>query len=191
MNPKLNRSEYKSTESYLFHLYNDLGCSDLKVACSFRKENGDTFWSKWLSFEELQHKDINEIVWKGYTRKRFLEIVSHRSVMDIEVMLDIDEDPFGSKKKEDIEKYSQNLCRIMKKVGCSFEAYFSGSKSYHISILFPQFRSLKKFETEEIKKKILKRVCADQAKFHVKSMIALEGVPHWKTGIIKQEVEYE
>jgi len=191
MNPKLNRTNYRSNESYLFHLYNDLGCKDLKVACSFRKDNKDIYWSKWFLFEDLQHKDRDDFVWKGYTRTKFLEKISHRSVLDIEVMLDIDEDEFGSSKKEDIEVLGNKICRKLNSKGFIYEVFFSGSKSYHISILFPQLRNQTKYGQEHFKKAFIKTHFGDKMKFHTNCMIALEGVEHWKTGIIKEEIKIE
>jgi hypothetical protein len=191
MKLKLNRSKYSTNEAYLFHLYNDLGATDLKVACSFRN-GSEVLWSKWLSYEELMHFDYNELVWKNFTKKQFLENISHRSIMDIELLLDIDETPVThSQKKEDIKIYSINYCKRLKKHGYSFEVFFSGSKSYHISLLFPEFRKYSKYIVEDIKKRLLKTISADSMKFHTKSMIALEGVPHWKTGIVKKEVKIE
>ena len=190
MNPKLNREKYSTNEAYIFHLYNDLGATNLKVACSFRN-NGDVIWSKWILFEDLMSLDNNEIVWGKMNKKEFLKNISHRTIMDIEIMLDIDETPNGSSDKKDIKKYSVKYCKLLKKEGYFFEAYFSGSKSYHISLLFPEFRNYSKTTVENIKKKVLERVSADKIKFHTNCMIALEGVPHWKTGVLKEVVNIE
>lgn len=190
MNPKLNREKYSTNEAYLFHLYNDFGVTDLKVACSFRKGE-DVFWSKWISFEELMSKDYDDIVWKNTTKRDFLKQISHRTIMDVELMLDIDETPSGSSDKEDIKEYSIKYCKLLRAKGYTFEAFFSGSKSFHISLLFPEFRNYSKYTVESIKKRLLERVSADKVKFHSSCMIALEGVPHWKTGVVKEVFNIE
>lgn len=192
MNPKLNRSKYSTNEAYLFHLFNDLGATNIKVAYNYLRKDGTIGFSKWISFDLLIHLNYDENVPGTFdTKKQFLKKITHRSIMDIELLLDIDETPFGSSDKDEIAKYSVKYCKALMKKGYSFEAYFSGSKSYHISLLFPEFRNYSKNLVESIKKKILGTVSADGMKFHTNSMIALEGAPHWKTGKIKEEVKIE
>jgi hypothetical protein len=189
---KLNRSKYSTNEAYLFHLYNDLGCLDLKVAYNYVRPDGGVGFSKWISFEYLMHLDQHEKVEGTFdTKKDFLNKVTHRSILDIEILLDIDEVPFGGSDKDDIKVFSENICKRLIKQGYQMEVYFSGSKSYHISLLFPEFRRYHRTTVESIRRKILERLGADKMKFHTKSMIALEGVPHWKTGVVKEEVKIE
>jgi len=192
MSQRLNRSKYSTNEAYLFHLYNDLGDIGLKVAYNYTTASGDIGFSKWIPFDVLMHLDTNDKVEGTFdTKEQFLRKVTHRTILDIEIMFDIDADPFGSSDKKKIAAYSTKYCKLLKRKGYFFEVYFSGSKSYHISLIFPEFRNYSKHTVETIRRKILERVGADINKISSRTMIALEGVPHWKTGVVKEEVKIE
>lgn len=187
---RLNRNEYMSNESYLFHLYNDLGASNLRIAIA-NKNNDDIFWSKWISFEELMHKDQEEIVWNGLSKKEFIEKSNNRTILDIEVMLDFDEAPGFGKDKQAIKEFARQYLKLFWNKGFCFEAYTTGSKGIHVSLLFPELRNLNRSDRENFKKYFIKKHFADKIKYHDNCMIALEGSPHWKTGKIKEVFNYE
>ena len=189
---RLNRNEYGSTESYLFHLFNDLGFVDLELSYNYKRADGGIGFSKWIRFDEIMAVDYKEIVpGTRDTKENFLSKVTHRSVLDIEVMFDFDETPWGSTDKEDIKKYATKKLLELRRKGFTFEAFFSGSKSIHCSVMFHQLRDMSKRNREFFKRQFLEKFSADVQKAIGRNMIALEGVPHWKTGIKKEVFNYE
>lgn len=189
---KLNRSEYRTVEAYLFHLYNDLGCVDLEVAYNYKTKDNGIGFSKWVRFDLLMFLDYNEAIPGTFdTKESFLSKATHRSILDVEVLLDFDETPYGSTLPEDIKKYASTMCKKFSNLGFSFESFFSGSKSVHCSFIFPQLRSMDKHTRERFKKHFMIKYGADLQKSSNRTMIAMEGVPHWKTGVVKEEFNYE
>lgn len=189
---KLNREEYVNNETYFFHIFNDLGFIDLELAYNYKKKDGSTGFSKWIRFDYLQSIDLTEKVEGTFdTKEQFLNKVTHRRILDIEVVLDIDETPEGSINPDEIKKYAIIILKQIKRKGFSFEAYFSGSKSVHANFLFPRLRDMSVLERDRFKKSFIMKFKGDIAKAGRRNMIALEGVPHWKTGIVKEVFKYE
>ena len=65
---------------------------------TYKSKEGDLFWSGWPLCLELLQYDPNELLPKSLTklpfnitRNKFIENASHRSVLDIELMIDLDE----------------------------------------------------------------------------------------------------
>ncbi len=174
---------FQTKISFLYSLHQKYGCNP-DLAYNFTTQQGKIF-SKWISFlYVLEHHPDEYIPEVKCTRKQFLNKASHRTVMDIEILLDIDEaQPYPS-----IEEKATAICQSLQEKKIKYRAYFSGSKSYHISILLPQLRLLPQHMMCEYKKKILYQFGADLQKASRRTMIALEGVRHWKTGKPKREV---
>lgn len=181
------RSDYDSKELWLYYFFNDCGFSDLRVAASKKSKNGLMF-TKWLNFGDLMHLESNDkvkITSRTEVSKRwFLEKISHRTIGDIEVVLDIDEpgefSSIKAKAIEVMEKLQQNL--VFPRV------YFTGSKSYHIHFFVPELREYHKSFVKEWQKKVLNSLGGDMLKVSG-NMIALEGALHYKSGRPKKEVE--
>jgi len=103
--------------------------------------------------------------------KFFLQKVNQRGLLPCEVVLDIDE-------KEKIKPILEKL----KLSSAKYYVYETGSKGYHVHIFFN--RDL----DEKEKKAIIKFFEADEQVVG-DHLIALENVPHWKSGKIKREVQ--
>jgi hypothetical protein len=177
----LNRNEYQTQYEYLFHLMNDLGDEDLSIAYF-----SDGVWSKWYKFMDLMHLDQDKIIWRGKTVSEFIELANNRTVLDIEIIFDFDEDQAHSQKREDIFNFAQYMIEKLNAAQIFGEAYFSGSKSIHYSCLFPELRDMNNYNRALFKEKILSFTGADASKKAKRTMIALEGAPHWKTGNKKE-----
>jgi hypothetical protein len=196
--PKLNREEYETQEAYFYHLYNDLGCADLEISY-----NDGKFWTKWIKFEDLVHLDDEQKVASGLTKKQFIEIANNRSVLDIEILYDFDEGDNKSQKKDDIFAYARKGIARLNAAGIEGEAYYSGSKSIHYSVLVPALRNMSPYDRMKFKERALQPLLnfykydgqtnvmfyADAMKKSKRCMIALEGAPHWKTGKLKQRID--
>lgn len=179
-----SRDTNYSKESYIWTLSNKLGCN-IELANNYLDKQGNKMFSKWISYLKLCEYEQDEYIPLAYcTRKEFIKKATHRSVLDIEILIDIDEkDNYNS-----IKEKTKAICKQLKGNNIEYVISFSGSKSYHISILLPELRDYSEHQQVEIKKTILKSFGGDLAKASLRNMIALEGEPHWKTGIIKKEV---
>ena len=184
----LQRKEYTTNNEYFYHLYNDLGYSQLCIAYV----NTDGRWSNWFLYEDLIHKNPNESIFvlgESMTVVEFIEKANNRTILDIEIMIDID-DVDGKTDPASIKQKAKEIASKLRFHGIKFEAFFSGSKSYHMSILVPELREAQLAEQKkrEFKKYIIQLCGADLLKCSSRTMIALEGVPHWKTGRMKKEL---
>ena len=181
---RISRDMSYSKSQFLWFLMNKLGY-DVQIAYNYKKDDGTIMFSKWKSFMWLLEQEPDKYNTElRCTRQKFIEKATHRSVLDIEIMIDIDEKgEFNSIKEQAI-----NIVNKLKEKNISYTCCFSGSKSYHISILIPQLRGFSDYERTRIKHNFLKMVDSDLLKASCRNMIAMEGEPHWKTGKIKREV---
>jgi len=85
------------------------------------------------------------------------------------------EDEFNNKVKSTIEGLQQEGATIM-------GVFSTGSRGYHLHCLVPELALLPKAEVKKFKAYVLKKYGADPAKATLRTMIAIEGSPHWKTG---------
>lgn len=183
---QIRRLPKQSKEDFLYKLYNDYGFTELFICKSWISK--DIMWfSKWIKYETLMHLNQNDIVPGTLQyKKNFIRDATHRSVLDIELMLDIDdkgEYPSIWKKAihtfNMIKERNQTLYPVMS---------FTGSKSYHISIIIPKLRLYTKYTRNMIKETILGFYGADLLKKSDRCMISMESEKHYKSGIRKYEV---
>jgi P4 family phage/plasmid primase-like protien len=121
------------------------------------------FKSKWRNYSECQADE------------NFMSKVNNRQILDIEIVLDLEEP-----ERFDI------IIESLKKFNYRFKAYKTGSRGYHIHLIFPELRGLTKGEREKIKEHFIQIYDCDLMKKSDVCMIALECVPHWKTGKNKE-----
>jgi len=155
--PKLDRESYNSVESYLFHLYNDLGCIDLEMCYNYKFPDGTVGFSKWIRFDTIMCLDYDEYI-KGTndTKKEFLQKITHRSVLDIEVLYDFDEDDKGNKNQKEIYAYAKKCIKLMEEKGIYGETYSTGSKGIHHSVFYPELRTFSRSIREKHKLALLR-----------------------------------
>lgn len=178
------RKNNYSKEEYLYFLTNKLGYN-VEIAHNYTDEKGERRWSKWASYLQLSEYEQEEYIPELHaTRKDFLNKATHRSVLDIELLLDIDD--AGS--YPSIKDKAIKICALLEQHRIEYTVSFSGSKSYHISILLPWLRWYDQNSVTAIKKALIARFDSDLAKASPRNMIALEAEEHWKTGHQKTEV---
>lgn len=141
-----------SKKGFLDDLYNQYG--EFEVCC-LPAEKG-LKWTEWLKAREDD---------------TFLAKINNRSVLDVEVMLDLEEP----------ERYD-SLIKDLDSDGLFYKAYDTGSRGYHISIIFPELRNKSAEKRTEIKSYIVKKYGCDHMKASKRNMIALEHTAHFKTG---------
>lgn len=172
-----------SKENWLWFLSNKLGF-DVEICYNYRKKD-IVLYSKWVSYLWLQHFDQDEFIKDlRCTRKEFIKRASHRSVLDIELVIDIDEPG----ECNTIKEKAQKLVSKLKEKGIIHTIYFSGNKSYHISILIPDLRNFSDYHRTKFKRDILSSLGADTQKASSRNMISFEGEPHRTSGKYKIEV---
>lgn len=150
-----------STKSYLDDLMNRFG--DFKVS-ALRRENGVEVGDKtWRSYFSVRDKD-----W-------YVETIKHRTILKPEIVLDLEE-------KELYEPAIKRLDEEHRR----YRAFSTGSKGYHIHLIFPELADMDDYKVKVIKEIFIKRFKGDIQKAGT-CMIALEFVEHWKgTGRCKE-----
>ena len=179
------RSYFNTQQEWLWYLYNDLGYSKLRI-CLNKYKNKKTYFSKWFYFHELMHKSPDEKikVWfsngccEYMTRNEIIEKATHRSVLDIEIVYDIDDKLWEQRMELSSIKYKAK-CINKKVLG---QVWFTGSKSYHIHTFFPTLRSCTPKKRIDYKASMLASTHSDLHKASDNCMIALEQANHYKSG---------
>ena len=169
MNEKDNLRRKK--KAWIDKLYYDVGKQQYDFfLCGTYEKNGEKLFSKWKKFSECIFPIDENGTCDDYKVQKFFDQISHRQILPIEIILDA-EDPNqleGSKKE-------------LIKLKVPFEIWTAG-KGYHFRIIFD------KEVSEENKLFYLKKFDVDIQKASKKTMIALEHVPHWKSGKIKERI---
>ena len=143
---------------------------DFFLSCLWKVDD-EVKSTKWKKFSECVflvdengNSEDKKIEW-------FFKNINQRQILPFEIVLDIEE-----------RNGIKEILNEIKKWNIEFSVYDTGSRGYHIHILYS--RDLKKRE----KTAIIKKSKADMQKDSNKTMIALENSPHWKTGKIKREL---
>ena len=130
--------------------------------CGLFKIHGEIKATKWLKYSDICFP-LNP--WEDEK----IDYINQRQILPNEIVLDL----------EDKVRINE-IIKTLKEKKALFYAYATGSKGYHIHIFF------KKELTEKQKFKVIQHYGADIQKASSKTMIALELVPHWKSGKIKE-----
>lgn len=186
------RLTHESQEDWLWYLTNKLGQEDLWLCQNYIRD-GELMFSKWITYQTLQFYDEHEIVLEQLPfvtkPKKFIEHATHRRILDIEILLDIDDIYHPRFIFDSIKTKAKVICMQLKEQGIPYITYWTGSKSYHISYYDLRLRDLPERQRTVEKIKILESYGADLMKATPKCMIALEGAKHYKSGKPKKYVE--
>ena len=153
---------------YLQELCNKYG--DFRVARTWKNSDGSYGWSKHVSVLACWHTD------EGL---RFLTKVNNRTSLPCEIFLDID--------KENSLQRMHAICDALEYIyHFPYRAYESGSSGHHIHILIKELALQPKWYREQLREFFIRKFDCDVMKKSESAMLALEGVPHWRTGRIKK-----
>ena len=148
---------------------------DFKVATHFEK--GD--WSKHVS---VMH------AWHNFPEERWrLESANNRQILSCETVLDFD--PEEGESQFDLYNEVAGIILELKSRGLELAAYKTGSRGVHVHIFSPELALMSQQQRQDYRKKIIQHYKADIMKASDNCLIALENVPHWKTGQLKQRWE--
>lgn len=143
---------------------------DFKVARGYSQGDEKRF-TKRQNVSELWNSD------KGI---EFLNKANCRQVLPCEIILDVDD--------EITEERIKLICDDLENYGFNYKAYFTGSKGYHIHIFDD---GLVKYSEKSRHKIRLYLISKHKCDPHIASgnvLIAIEDMPHFKTGIPKRIV---
>ena len=165
----------KDKKARLDTLYYALGQQQYDfLLCGTWKKNDEIMFSKWKKYSECVFPIDSNGTSDDWKVQQFFNQINQRQILPCEVVLDLEE-------KDKLRSIIEELSTW----DVTFKIYSTGSRGYHIHIFFKEELS------EKEKLKIIKNFKADEQKAGAKTMIALEDVPHWKSGKIKQEVQFD
>ncbi len=172
----MNKEELKKKKGILDNLYYNIGKQsfDFYLAGTFIK-NGEPGFTKWKKYSECVFPIDFDGTTDDWKEQTFFEQINQRQIFPNEIVLDLEE-------KDQIKPVLEKLKNMQKIKPEEYQIYETGSKGYHIHIFF---KYNIKF-TDEEKGFIIKQFGGDIQKCSDKTLIALEGNPHWKTGKMKQ-----
>lgn len=128
--------------------------------------------SKWLSWWTVRDNP-----WQ-------LSRINQRTIGTAEVVFDLD-----PHKDETADSFQQRIDVTIAKIEAEgvmhLGTFSTGSRGVHIHTLLPDLITRDLPKIHRIKQHFLLKYDADPQKATLHSMIALEGAPHWKTGVTK------
>ncbi len=127
--------------------------------------------SKWRPYLDAQTDD------------EFINEANNRQILLNETVIDLDLK--DGETTEELKSRYEKTIETLDVAGLSYKAYFSGSKGYHIHLIFNELISLEKSVRERMKEYLIRKYGGDLMKKSDRTMIALENAPHWKTGGVK------
>jgi len=139
------------------------------LVCGLKKRDGEIISTKWKKFSDAVFPIDFDGTSSDYKEQNYFDNINQRQIFPNELVLDI-EDP----------KKLNPIIKKLEIIGLIFQTYKTGSRGYHIHIIFKE-------NIEEREKMFyIKKFGVDEMKAYTKTLIALENVPHWKTGNLKE-----
>ena len=187
----MKNPEFETPQQFLWVCYNKLGYSQLKTCYNYYDATKELRWSKWYSYAKLLEFEDNEWITEYHARKNdILQKLTHRNILDIEIVFDIDElEIRGVILHNNIKEKSFWVYDHLKKIGHMPEMWWTGNKSYHIKILIPKLRKMGDYARILFKRAMLEWYGADTQKGGNNCMIALEGAKHYRSGKPKELIK--
>jgi len=190
---KLERESWETNGDFLFKIYNKFGYEELTIAAN-QFVDGELCWSKRFMYKDLKEIDMDRWVKRSYdiikgvphTRRELIAAASHRTIMDIEIMIDVDDTKHDIFEFKTIKEKAQFIAYCLRAKGKDISIYFTGNKSYHISYIEPMMRGMTPSQRRYYRESILMPYFADLQLSSDKSTISLEGARHYRSGRIKR-----
>lgn len=150
---------------YLKGLYDSLGDYELFFVKGYDPDSKKAIagWTSWKLYSQCNEEEKQQ--------------ANLRSVFKSEIVLDV-EDP------RRIDEITSELVGTP----CNWLCFETGSRGYHVHILFDELNNMDSSQVTIIKERIIKHFGCDISKKSDRNLIALEHVPHFKTGNVKKLV---
>lgn len=174
MSKKKGSDEVKAWLDFLYYEVGKQGF-DFSLAKSYIAKNGEKKFSKWVPYMQAQEDP------------KFMAEAKHRQPLDIEVIIDID--PIKDETPEQIKSRYEECITKLRRAGHEFKAYNTGSRGYHIHLIFLELRLMSKQRREEFKEYFIEIYGGEIGKKIERCMIAIEHSEHWKTGNKKKLID--
>ena len=201
---KLQRIPEESNYSFLYRIYNDYGHTNLAISSS-KLIGGEMVWLGKYYFKDLIElprdrwlkKTYNVELGRPLTVVEYIKAATHRTTMDIEVMIDVDDVYDDILQFPTIKKKAEFIISLLRNTKDSLGhhispvVHFTGNKSYHISYLDYGLRGLQKRSRGKLKEQTISRIHGDLQLVSENVTISLEGARHYRSGLIKREVEIQ
>lgn len=161
----------KGKKHFLEHLANKYG--DFKIAKMFRDKEGEVHSSK--------HKSVFEC---NFNNDKLLYEANNRQILESEIVIDID--PPKGETPEKTRRRFESTCKFLNRKDIEYRAYSTGSRGYHIHIIYPDLLTINNYIRTQLRQQILGQFKGyDLSKSSNNVMIALEFSTHFKTGKTK------
>jgi hypothetical protein len=154
--------------SDIHDLYYGIGKqSPLQLCYTCTDADGEKRFGKWLDFEFVQQYP------------EYLKIANNRTIFPHELVIDIDPG------KVDLRMRLYRTIRRLDWCDATYAVWHTGSRGYHIHMLFPELECMYDRERTRLKRRLLVALGGEWGKCSPRCMTALENRPHWKTGRMK------
>lgn len=139
---------------------------DFKIATAYH----DGRWSK--------HSSVLD-AWQRGEWWRF-DTANNRQIFKPEIVLDFDQKQ--NENREELQSRFESVLAVLHRQGYIFHAYHTGSKGFHVHLIFPELLFRTTQQCKAIRHSLIKKFDCDPMKASENTMIALEHTPHWRTG---------
>ena len=155
-----------NVKSWLEQIYYNAGKQKYDFfVCGLKKNGEDIKATKWKKFSEVVFPIDNSESYK-------LDWINQRQILPNEIVLDL----------EHVDKLPAVVIAL-NELKLNYNIFATHSHGFHIHLFFEEEL------TEMEKEAVIEYFGADIQKSSLKTMIALEFVPHWKSGKIKELIE--
>ena len=164
-------------KAWIDKLYYSIGRQqyNFELCGTFKQKDGEIGFSKWKKYlDAVEVVDVAGACKEDWKVQKFFEQINQRQILPNEVVLDIEE-------KEGMDEIVNKLNGLKVK----YYIFSTGSRGYHIHIFFNEEVPQKK------KLALIKEFGADEMKDKERVLISLEYAPHWKSGKIKEKIEWK
>ncbi len=156
------------TNSILGNLYYNIGKqnSNFRIFHNFINPDGSKGFSKWVYYLDATEEQKVK--------------ATHRTLLKNEVVLDFD--PLKNETIKQLKERVKSVYNDLKNRKINFNCYSTGSRGYHIHIYIKNMLSLTQLQRMEMRNEFINYYKAEAQKNTENVPIALEHVPHWKSG---------
>ena len=137
-------------------------------------EKGQKMFSKWVYYLDATIDDIKK--------------ATHRTLLINEVVLDFDPNP--SESFEDLTIRVKNVCKDLWFKRMDYVCYYTGSRGYHVHLYLKRMFFMNKENRRSFRVNIARFYGSELQKNSEGTGIALENVPHWKSGKKKERCDF-
>ena len=167
-----NQENNKNLGELYYYVGNQ--ATNFRIFHNYIDEDGEKNFSAWVYYLDANEEAIDK--------------ATHRTLLKNEIVLDFD--PAKGETKEILRKRVKIFCDVLDKNNVFYNCYDTGSRGYHVHIFYSKMLMWGREKRRSFRKNIMEMFCpsSELQKNSEGTAIAIEDVPHWKTGKIKKRV---